>query len=123
MSIGELWIAHPLFPWIMIVLAWWVLCSTIVMARNYVLICRLERHNQWLRETAARVEGGVRNLAKQIAIPKSIERTEECTSELRSEQSGVRIEEPEPAAIEEADEDYGDGAANEAKERTGARST
>lgn len=132
MSIGELWIAHPLFPRIMMVLAWWVLCSTIIMGRNYVLIRRLERHNKLLQEMAAEGVRGVGNLAKQITviqgripIPKPIGRTEERASEFCSEQSGVRTEEPEPAAIEEADEDGDEFAVakNEAKERTGARST
>lgn len=128
MPIGELWVAHPLFPWIMIILAWWVLCSTVVIARNYVLIRRLERHNKLLQKMVAE---GVR-LAKQTAaiesripISKSIEHTEERTSELCSEQNGIRIEEPEAAAIEEAVENGDDFtvAENEDKERAGARST
>jgi len=42
MNLGELWIAHPLFPWIMGILAWWVMCSTIVMARSWTRIKKLE---------------------------------------------------------------------------------
>lgn len=73
MNIGELWVAHPLFPRLMIILTAWVGFSTVVMIHNWVRIRRLERHNKLLQE--ARCE-----------FPHI-----EC------------IEEPATAAIEEAD--------------------
>ena len=128
MTTGELWVAHPLFPWIMIVLGWWVLCSTAVMVRNYRLIRRLEQHNKLLQ---AIVMEGIGHLAKQIraiqdGIPilKPLGREKERTSELLSRETRVQIEEPEPAAIEEADE-VGDHIAvttSKDTERAGVRS-
>lgn len=67
MNIGELWVAHPLFPWLMIVLALWVGFSTTAQVRNWVRIRRLERHNKSLQET-------VENIAKQVEQTNSDER-------------------------------------------------
>lgn len=94
MTTGELWVEHPLFPWLMTVLAWWILCSTAVMVRNWVRLRKLERHNKLLIEK-------IDNLDRQY---QSIRREEECSSELYLGKAEIRIAE-EPAAIEETDED------------------
>lgn len=129
MSIGELWIAHPLFPWIMITLALWVACSTIVMVRNWALICRLERHNKLLQEMLV---AGIRNVAKQIRsiqdripILKPVRREEKRTSELCSGETGIRTEEQPAPEIEETNENGDDLAATESEnaERESVRST
>lgn len=90
MSTGELWVEHPLFPWLIIVLAWWVLCSTVVMVRNWVRLRKLERHNKSLIER-------VDNLARQY---QSNRYKEDYTGELRSGEAGIRITEESAAAIE-----------------------
>lgn len=70
MNIGELWVAHPFFPWLMIILAAWVGFSTATQVRNWVRIHRLERHNKSLQEI-------VENIAKQVEQADSEERCPE----------------------------------------------
>lgn len=55
MTICELWITHPLYPGLMIILALWVGCSTVAIFRNWVLILRLKKHNKLLHKLV--VEG------------------------------------------------------------------
>ena len=127
MTIGELWVAHSLFPWIMMILAWWVLCSTAVMVRNWMRLRRLERHNKLLQEM---VVEGVGSLAKRvtvienrISILKPIPSEEECPSE--PGEAGIRVAE-QPAAIEEEAEENGDNVATrecEDQKRAGVGST
>lgn len=105
MNIGELWVAHPLFPWLMIILAAWVGFSTAAQVRNWMRIRKLEQHNKLLQEM---VVGGVGYIARQVKgiQPESSGREEECTSELCSGKNGIRTEEQPAAAIEETDEDW-----------------
>ncbi len=46
MAIGELWIAHPIFPWIMIILALWVSVATILIVRMWNKVKLLEHPPQ-----------------------------------------------------------------------------
>lgn len=118
MTTGELWITHPFLPWLMIVLAWWVLCATVVMVRNWVRLRRLEQHNKLLQDM---VVEGVGSLARRV---KSIERTSqpvespaECPSELRSGEAGIRITEEPAAAIEETEENGDNVATRECEDQ------
>ncbi len=129
MSVGELLVAHPFFPWLLSILSWWVLCSTAVMVRNWVRLLRLEQHNRLLQEM---IVEGVESLAKRVAaiesriqIFKPIPSEEECPSELCSGEAGIRIAEQPAAAIEEAEEN-GDNITTREREdqkRAGVRST
>lgn len=66
MSVGELWVGHPLFPYLVIILASWVLCSTIVIVRNWVLIFRLKRHNKLLQDMVVEGISGISKRVKKI---------------------------------------------------------
>lgn len=123
MSVGELWVAHPLFPWLMIVLAMWVGSATIVMIRSWIYIRKLQRHNKLLQEM---VVEGVGNLARRIKKSHPVTSEEECSDELCSGKAGIRIEEQPAPAIEEADEDWDESSddtcdADQVKERAGSR--
>lgn len=118
MTIGELWVIHPLFPWIMAILAFWVGCSTILMVRIWVKIRKLESQNIVKRiRTIHRSQG--------IPILKRVRRKKKRSSKFRSRKSRIRIKEPEPAAIEETKEDGNNFsvAESENKERAGVGST
>lgn len=90
MNIGELWVAHPFFPWLMIILAAWVGSSTAAQVRNWVKIRSLERHNKLLQKM-------VENFAEQA---------KQTDSERCSEEPAAAIEEwedhPETTATREA---------------------
>lgn len=117
MTTGELWVAHPLFPWIMIILAWWVGCSTAVMVRNWVRICKLERHNKLLQEMLVE---GVGSIARRVTAAEIFA----SEGERRLRERRIRSEEPEPAAIEEAENgDYIAVDENKDTAGTGIRST
>mgnify|MGYP001567098864 CR=1 FL=1 len=45
-SVGEIWVQHPLFPWILIILCLWVICSTMIHLRSWRKIQRLEGVNR-----------------------------------------------------------------------------
>ncbi len=128
MSVGELWVEHPFFPWLMIILALWVGFSTAVMSRNWFRIRKLERHNKLLQEMTVE---GVGNLAGQVRTIQNryanrpVECEEERTSEFCSGETGIRSEEPAPTAIEEADEnrDHITVTEYEDQERESVRST
>lgn len=82
MSIGELWVAHPFFTWLVIILALWVAFSTAVMVRNWVHILRLKQHNKLLQEM---VIEGVGSIAKRITvIEKETYLTEPAPTEVQS---------------------------------------
>lgn len=119
MSVGELWIAHPLFPWIMIVLAGWVGFSTIVMVRNWTQIRKMNS----LLETETKIIAKIEVI--QDRILKSLGREEKRSSKLCSGKSGIRIEEQPAAAIEETEGDGNNIAitTSEDTERAGVRST
>lgn len=118
MTIGELWVAHPIFPWIMAILSFWVGCSSILIVRIWVKIRKLEKQNVARRIKTIQKSRG-------IAIHKRIRRKKKCSCKLCSGKNRVRIEEPEPAAIEETEEDGYDFSLveNKDKERTGVGST
>ena len=123
MTTGELWVAHPLFPWLMIILSWWVLCSTAVMVRNWVRLRRLERHNKLLQKMLVE---GVESVARRTTaienrILKPIPSEEECPSELRSEEAGIRIAEQSAAAVEETEENGDYVATRECEDQKRAR--
>lgn len=97
MNIGEAWVAHLLFPWIVMILAFWVGCSTILLVRIWVKIRRLENQRKIVAKRIKPIRGK--------PVFKRIRREKKCLCKLCSEKSRVRIEEPKPAAIEEENED------------------
>ncbi len=44
MSIGEQWVANPIFPWIVIILTLWIVLSSVVQARNWFRLRKLEEN-------------------------------------------------------------------------------
>lgn len=62
MITGEAWVVHPFFPWLMVILSWWIVCSTAVQVRNWIRLRRLEKHNKILQEMIekfSRKESGI----------------------------------------------------------------
>lgn len=98
MNTGELWVAHPFFPWLVIILAAWVGFSTAAQVRNWVRIRRLERHNKLLQEM-------VENFVK----PEQTNPEKRCFEE--------------PAAVEEWEDSPDTVTAETNSERTTAQTT
>ena len=113
MSVGELWVANPLFPWIVLILTAWVVTSIAVQVRNWIRICKLERTNKFLQEM---IMGGVHGLSQRILEVKEEQSRRSSKSRSRrrkkrnkpesgdSQEHRIQFEEPEPAAIEEIGE-------------------
>ncbi len=63
MSVGELWVQSPIFPWLLMILTFWVGTSTILMWRMWFKIKNLQNHNKLLQEL---MMGGISGLKEQI---------------------------------------------------------
>ncbi|MHA2279767.1 MAG: hypothetical protein ACXAC5_02570 [Promethearchaeota archaeon] len=109
MTTGELWVEHPIYPWLIVILAIWVGVSTIAQIRNWMHIRRLEHHNRLLQSL---VTEGVGNVARQLnSIKEKFDRSRKnsrCkrrkksrTEQVCAKGDRVRSKMEEPAAAEE----------------------
>jgi len=56
MNVGELWVANPAFPWLVVILALWITISTISQSRNWSRIRKLEKEIGRARENKIRTK-------------------------------------------------------------------
>lgn len=111
MSIAESWVANPIVPWLITILVLWIIFSTMVQARNWFRIRKLERHNKLLQEMLVE---GVGNVARRITF------IENRIPILKS--NGIRPEEQPAAAIEETIEDWDEQPVSGCQSPTGTKS-
>jgi len=103
MNVGELWVAHPIFPWLVLILGFWVMLSTIVQARSWFFIRKLEQHNKLLQIMLLE---GIGSVVKRFT---AIE-------------NRIRSKEQQAAATEETVEDWDDESASGSQNSTRAES-
>jgi len=70
MSLGEAWVAHPIFPVLVVILAFWVGTFTIVLVRNWNRIQRLEQMIKTLttKDTINDIEREIEHLSIKVNV-------------------------------------------------------